>query len=112
MFGWFSSSPLRSEAQRLAERFADEFPPPGRSGAQRVNEKSVSRSLDRLYAEAADVSRKLRLGVIGRARLAKALQEELHSRGYPAELVGRVTNAVTVNALVASPGKSNESPQA
>ncbi len=105
MFGWIASTKsLRETARTLTNSFAEDCPPPrNQNPSKRVSEKKVAVALDRLYAQAADYIRERRLGVIGRARLAKAFQAEMQALGYPPELVGKLTSALTINALVADP---------
>jgi hypothetical protein len=69
-----------------------------------VPENKVTASLEALNQRMAEYAKNKRLSFIGRARLAKALQNEMNQLGYPADLVSRVVSAVTVNALVA-PGR-------
>lgn len=57
--------------------------------------------METLHKRIALYAKEKRLSFIGRARLAKALQNEMNLLGYPADLVSRVISAVTVNALVA-----------
>lgn len=104
MFGFLSSKLLRSEVEVLVEAFARVCPPPSKIRNKRIKEQEVSSSLDELFRHVAAYSRDRRLGILGRARLAKALQDEMRRREYPDDLVSRVVNAVTVNVLVA-PGR-------
>ena len=101
MFGFISTKSLRSEAGTMVEAFARICPPPAKIGNKPIPEKKVGESLDVLYGQVAAYVRGKRLGIIGRARLAKALQEAMQRHEYPDELVSRLVNAVTVNALVA-----------
>lgn len=103
MFEFLSKDYLRADAKRMADSFLAECPPKGTVGGKAVSDKRISSSLDRLYAEATRLSKEKRLGVLGRARLARALQDELRGHGYPPDLVSKVVGAVTVNALVAAP---------
>ena len=102
MFASFSKGYLRTEARQIVEAFVVSCPPPSKAGHKPVSEKNVARSLDALYRQAARLSQEKRLGIWGRARLARALQAELQGLGYPADLVSRVVGAVTVNSLVAA----------
>jgi len=100
MFGFISGKSLRSEVGVMVGEFARICPPPARLGVKRVSDGKIEESLGVLYSRVAAFARVSNLGVIGRARLAKALQDEMRRNQYPAELVGRLVNAVTANALV------------
>lgn len=100
MFGILSSKSLRDDAGAMIGSFAQTCPPPAKLGNKPVPEKKVGESLANLYELVAAYTQEHRLGVIGRARLAKALQEEMRQHEYPDELIGRMMNAITVNALV------------
>ena len=104
MFGIISSKVLRDEAGRVVDEFTRACPPPGKTRPQPISDLEMSRSLDELFRHVATIARTRRLGVLGRARFAKALQDEFRRLEYPNELVSRVVNAVTVNSLV-SPGR-------
>lgn len=95
---------MRAEMGAMIETFAQTCPPPAKIGDRSIPEKKISESLDALYAQVAAYAREKRLGILGRARLAKALQDEMRQQQYPDGLVSRLVNAVTVNALVA-PGR-------
>lgn len=102
MFGFASSKSLQVEASAAMEAFARVCPPPAKViKYQPVSEKKVAASLEALNQRIAQYSLNTHLSFIGRARLAKALQNEMNLQGYPADLVSRVVSAVTVNALVA-----------
>lgn len=101
MFGLVSSKSMRAEMGAMIEKFARACPPPAKIGDRSIPEKKVSESLDALYVQVAAYAREKRLGILGRARLAKALQDEMRHQQYPDGLVSRVVNAVTANALVA-----------
>lgn len=79
------------------------------SGGKRraLSAPEVARALAALYKGAADFSRAGRLGILGRARLAKALQDELLARGYPDDMVLKITHAVAAKSLS---GKSSLKP--
>jgi len=104
MFGILSNRLLRKEVGELVEAFARACPPPAKVRGKPINEREVGNSLEQLFRHVADFARNRRLGILGRARLAKALQDEMRRHEYPDELVSRVVNAVTVNVLVA-PGR-------
>lgn len=101
MFWFVSAKPLRKDVGAMVAAFAEACPPPAEIGNRPVSVKEVGDSLEVLYAQAAAYARSKRLSFLGRARLAKALQDEMRQREYSDELVSRVVNAVTVNALVA-----------
>lgn len=104
MLGFLSGKSLRDEVGVMVGEFALLCPPPTKTGVKPIPEKKVEESLHALYVRIADFVQHMHLGVIGRARLAKALQDEMRRNEYPDELVSRLVNAVTVNALVA-PGR-------
>ena len=106
MFGYLSSSALRAKALELIDGFAQDCQPSGRPASRQVPEQVAGRALDRLCAATAAYCLDKRLGVFGRARLARALQDEMKRRGYAPDLVGKLTSAVTANAL-AAPGRSD-----
>ena len=103
MFGFGSHSSLHAEAKEAMEAFSRVCPPPAKvgKGFKPVPENKVAASLESLNIRIAGYVKKTRLGVLGRARLAKALQNEMNRLGYPADLSSRVVSAITVNALVA-----------
>lgn len=101
MFGLLSGKSLRNDASAIIAAFAQSCPPPSKLGNKPIPEKKVRESLDALYQTVGAYTREHRLGILGRARMAKALQEEMRRHEYPDELVSRMVNAVTVNALVA-----------
>ena len=90
----------------MVEAFARNCPPPAKIGNQAIPEKKVAKAFDALYAEAASFSLEKKLGIIGRARFAKVLQEELLRQKYPEDLISRIVGAVTANAL-AAPGRQS-----
>ena len=104
MLGIVSGKSLQIEAREALEQFARVCPPPAKVVKHKppVPESKIATSLEALHNRIALYSKNNRLSFIGRARLAKALQNEMNLEGYPAELVSRVISAVTVNALVAS----------
>lgn len=105
MFGIASTLSLQIEAREALEAFARVCPPPDKvTSYKAVPQSKVAASLEMLNQRIALYSQQNRLSFIGRARLAKALQNEMNLLGYPADLVSRVVSAVTVNALVA-PGR-------
>jgi hypothetical protein len=102
MFGFISQLSLQTEARESLEIFARACPPPAKVVKHKpVPESKVAASLETLHKRIALYAQNQSLSFIGRARLAKALQNEMNRLGYPADLVSRVVSAVTVNALVA-----------
>ena len=100
---WFLSSKfIRNDVRAMIERFAHSCPPPDKFTDKSATEIMVNKSLDALYVEISTYAREQRLGIFGRARLAKAFQDEMRQQQYSEELVSRLVNAVTVNALVGS----------
>lgn len=105
MFGFASQKSLQTEAREALSAFARVCPPPDKvKKGKPVPEHQVAESLQTLKLRLANYAKGQRLSFIGRARLAKALQSEMQSQGYPGELVSRVVGAITVGALVA-PGR-------
>ena len=101
MFGFIPSAVLRERAVQLVDVFARDIAAPGKARRKAALESAANDALQVLFLGVADFCRVERLGVIGRARLARTLQDELRRRGFPAEMVSRVTSAVTINALAA-----------
>jgi len=99
----FLGSLYKDEAVRLVGGFASVCPPPERVGSKAPTDKMVAKALDHLSQQALDFSEEHRLGVINRARLAKAFQDEMLRTGYPADLVSRITSSLTFNALIRKP---------
>lgn len=100
MLGLFSSAALNSEVETIVGEFVKTCPPPVTVGRKPMPKAQIESSLQVLYAQVADCVQKRRLGILGRARLAKALQTEMQRYKYPDELVSQLVSAVTVNALV------------
>ncbi len=90
--------PSPAEAAReLARQFARQAP---LDGAIRGDPGQTAEQAIRQLCEAAQRFRATRrLGIIARARFAKALQDELKALGYAPDTVSRVTTAVLVGAL-------------
>ena len=101
MFSFLSKNYLLPEAAELIAGFAASCPPPKLIGQQRVTEKMVAQAMQALYGKTAELVKRKRLGILGRARLAKAIQTILREQGYAEELTAQVVGAVTVNSLVA-----------
>ena len=105
MFGFISTLSLQIEARESLGAFARVCPPPAKVVKHKaVPENKVAESLKALHTRIALYAKQNSLSFIGRARLAKALQNEMNQLGYPPDLVSRVVSAITVNALVA-PGR-------
>ena len=100
-----SGKTVRNGASALADAFSEKFPPPG-AKRKAQSKLKIDSALDSLYRDAAVFRREHRLGILGRARFAKAFQDELLARGYPAELVMKITSAITATALVSDKGQS------
>ena len=100
MFAFLSKNYLQSEAMELIAGFASTCPPPKQIGKRRIAEKVVAQSMQDLYEKTSELVKRKRLGVLGRARLAKAMQTVLREQGYAEELTSRVVGAVTINSLV------------
>jgi len=105
MFGFATQKSLQIEAREALGVFAQVCLPPDKvTSYKAVPQSKVAASLEALNQRIAEYAKNKRLSFIGRARLAKELQNEMNLQGYPADLVSRVVSAVTVNALVA-PGR-------
>lgn len=98
----FSGKPLRERAASLVQSFSDRCPLPGGAKRKALSSREIEKALESLYREAAAFSREQRLGIVSRARFAKAFQDELLGRGYPADLVMKITSAVSAKALASS----------
>lgn len=96
-----SGKPLRERAASLVQSFFDKCPLPG-AKRKAPSKREIEMSLEAIYREVAAFSREQRLGIVGRARFAKAIQDELLSRGYPPDLVMKITGAISAKALVRS----------
>jgi len=102
-----SGKTIRRGASALADAFSERFPPPGAKRKAQSRLK-IDTALNALYLDAAAFRRKHRLGLLGRARFAKAFQDELLARGYPNDVVMKITSAITATALVSDRGHSLE----
>lgn len=91
---------MHAEAAELIAGFAVACPPPKLIGKRRIGEKAVAQAMQMLYENTAQLVTRKRLGIFGRARLAKAMQAILREQGYAEELTSRVVGAVTLNSLV------------
>lgn len=91
---------------RLLDAFTNAVPlhPEGTKARKRPSEKEIALAtesgLKKFYAAARAEREQHRLGVIGRARVAFALQQRLLAAGYPAPLVKQVLFAMLVSAFV------------
>lgn len=99
LFSWFGGKALAADAKSLVAAFARACPPPSQA-LRAISEKQVQTALQGLYLAAGQCAGERKLGAIGRARLARAVQSELFAAGYPPELVSKVVSALTLNALV------------
>jgi hypothetical protein len=97
-FALLSGRPLRERAASLVQSFSDNCPPPDARRKSQSRPK-IEKALEALYRDAAAFSREQRLGIVGRARFAKAIQDGLLGRSYPADLVMKITSAVSAKAL-------------
>jgi hypothetical protein len=97
-FALLSGKPLRERAAILVQSFSANCPPPD-SKHKPLSQPKIEKALEALYREAAAFSREQRLGIVSRARFAKAIQEGLLGRGYPVDLVMKITSAVSAKAL-------------
>lgn len=95
----FGGSQLRASAKDLIMDFLAACPPPT-EGCRPISERVIGKSLDEMYSRIAAFIIEKRLGLVGRARLAKAIQDEMYAAGYPDDMVTKIVNAVAANALV------------
>ncbi len=108
MLGLVSRTTLNEAVRTLIDGMDQQLDQRGKSPARKSSpdkkavDKTAESALKNLYQGAATFCSSHRLGIVGRARLAQALQTELRARGYGAELVSKVTMAVVTNALVVS----------
>jgi gamma-glutamylcysteine synthetase len=93
------TSAIRACAQDMARDFANACPLPT-TIKQKIPESRVDASIVSLIETARSFVVKERLGVIRRAALGKAFQEEIQALGYPDEIATKITSALTINALV------------
>jgi hypothetical protein len=100
-FALLSGKPLRAQAALLVQFFASNCPPPD-GKHKSLSRPKIEKALEALYSEAGAFSREQRLGIVGRARFAKAIQDGLLGRGYPADLVMKITSAVSAKALTSN----------
>jgi hypothetical protein len=93
--------PARARARvvRVLDVFVVSCPPPDKA-IKVVSPSSIEKSLAILYENVAEIASEYKFGVIRRASIAKLIQDNLLTRGYPPAIVGKVTNAITTNALV------------
>lgn len=98
-FGFTSRKSIDEAASRLARQFSESCPPTPERG--RDLEKRMAGALNDLYEGARQFRSECHLGVLNRARYAKAFQDELTRLGYPPDVVTKVTTALVINALSA-----------
>jgi hypothetical protein len=91
-------SAVSAASDHLFERFCRELPLQV-PGARARSTTQVETALQRFYAEARAQREERRLGIIGRARVAFALQQRLLKAGYPAGLVRQVLFALLAVAF-------------
>ncbi|MBI4293697.1 MAG: hypothetical protein HY661_19645 [Betaproteobacteria bacterium] len=91
---------------RLFDVFVNAVPrhPEGGKGRSRPSEKEIALAtesgLTKFYEAARQEREQHRLGIIGRARVAFALQQRLLAAGYPSAIVKQVLFAMLVSAFV------------
>ncbi|MBI5107586.1 MAG: hypothetical protein HZA62_02460 [Rhodocyclales bacterium] len=107
MLGIVSSAVLREKAVQLVAGFSRDIAAPAKASRKTASPESVADgALQSLFRSVAEFCSEQRLSVIGRARLARTLQDELQRQGFPGDMVSKVTGAVTINAL-AAPERKN-----
>lgn len=101
---------IQAICERLINVFSNAVPlqPEVPKGRKRPSEKEIALAtesgLEKFYAAARAEREQHRLGVIGRARVAFALQQHLLEAGYPPPLVKQVLFAMLVSAFVGTRG--------
>lgn len=99
---------IQSISENLCEEFQRAVPlqPDTRKRSKKLSEtdiKSASEAaLKKFYQAAHEERLRHKLGVIGRARVAFALQQRLLKAGYPAALVKQVLFAMLTSVFVGS----------
>ena len=90
---------VQESSDELFSLFKAVVPLGGRKRNDPPTAKAIADGLDRFYGEARALRQRLRLGVIGRARVAFRLQQRLLAEGYTQELVRQVLFALLVSAF-------------
>lgn len=96
--------------EEISERLCEDFkrgaplrpgkPRPGESPSKGDFESVSAKALENLYESARREKTKHKLGILGRARVAFALQQRLLEAGYPAALVKQVLFALLTAAFI------------
>ncbi|MDP2794195.1 MAG: hypothetical protein Q8O25_08980 [Sulfurisoma sp.] len=97
---------MEEVADHLFEAFCKTLPP--NSAAMREYKRKsaddqremVRKRLDAFFATAREEQERRRLGVIGRARVAYALQKRMLEAGYPRHLTKQILLALVMSAFV------------
>lgn len=111
MFRIVSGARLKDSARLLIDGMDQQIAQGGRTPAHKPQsggkafDRAAENALNQLFKRTGAICKEYRLGIIGRARLAKALQNQLRDRGYAANLIAKITIAVVTNALV---GQAND----
>ncbi len=92
-------SAIQETSDQLFSVFKTLVPLNNRKQKDLPTPKAIEAGLDRFYAEARVQRQRLRLGVVGRARVAFGLQQRLLENGYPEDLVRKVLFALIVSAF-------------
>jgi hypothetical protein len=100
------SKKVTAAMDALVSEFEKGCPPPDRVTSP-ISSSRVGSALDRLYAQAGKLVREEKLGILRRAALGKSMQSSLLKRGYPADIVVKVTGALLANVLVKSPPQTD-----
>lgn len=108
-FALLSGKLLRERAAFLVQSFSDSCPLPD-AKHKGLSSQKIEKAMEALYREAATFSREQHLGIIGRARFAKFFQDELLGRGYPVDLVMKITSAVSAKALASNKSRETVAP--
>lgn len=99
LFKLTSGKLVRQCAEEMAAEFSRLCPLPGKQSGRSLSPKTVERALAEVYSRAKVFRQAHHLGIFGRARLARAFQDELRKRGYSGELVSQVTASLVTASL-------------
>ncbi len=94
---------VKETGDRLAKFFLDVVPlPSGQIKGKKISPSLIEAGLQRFYQEARAVRDQNRLGIIGRARVARYVQQQLLVAGYAPDLVRQVLFSMLVSAFIGS----------
>ena len=85
----------------LSQKFQQAVPIVGSAKKARLSGTKLQKGLENFYATARDIRKTNRFWVIGWARVALGLKQELLRSGYPPELVSKVIMSMLFNTAKA-----------